>query len=136
MVTVARQVSRAGISTSSPTSGFTTVAVASESDRAALLGGGKPVTRVFGAVSKTPQETDVTRPLDDQGVLQLQKTQLEQQDSQLSQLTSILQRQRHLGEAINAELVTQNEMLDNLNDEVDLVGTKLSSAKKQLNRLG
>jgi len=132
MVTVARQVSRAGISTS----GFTTVAVASESDRAALLGGGKPVTRVFGAASKTPQETDVTRPLDDQGVLQLQKTQLEQQDSQLSQLTSILQRQRHLGEAINAELVTQNEMLDNLNDEVDLVGTKLSSAKKQLNRLG
>ena len=136
MVTVARQVSRAGISTSSPASGFTTVALASESDRAALLGGGKPVTRVFGAAPKTSQETDVTRPLDDQGVLQLQKTQLEQQDSQLSQLTSILQRQRHLGEAINAELVTQNEMLDNLNDEVDLVGTKLSSAKKQLNRLG
>lgn len=136
MVTVARQVSRAGLPAPSPTSGFTNVAVAPESDRAALLGGGKPVTRVFGMASKTPQETDVTRPLDDHGVLVLQKTQLEQQDTQLSQLTSILQRQRHLGEAINAELVTQNEMLDNLDQEVDLVGTKLSSAKKQLNRLG
>ncbi|KAI9572913.1 Phox homologous domain-containing protein [Boletus coccyginus] len=136
MVTVARQVSRVGIPTPSPASGFTNVAMAPESDRAALLGGSKPVTRVFGVASKTPQESDVTRPLDDHGVLQLQNTQLEQQDAQLSQLTSILQRQRHLGEAINAELVVQNEMLDNLNNEVDLVGTKLSSAKKQLNRLG
>ncbi|KAG8219860.1 Phox homologous domain-containing protein [Butyriboletus roseoflavus] len=136
MVTVARQVSRTGIPAPSPTAGFTNVAVAPESDRAALLGGGKPVTRVFGVASKTPQETDVTRPLDDHGVLQLQKTQLEQQDAQVSQLTSILQRQRHLGEAINAELITQNEMLDNLNSEVDVVGTRLLSAKKQMNRLG
>lgn len=135
MVTVARQMSRAGVLTASSTS-FTTVAVAPESDRAALLGGGKPVTRVFGVASKTPQETDVTRPLDDHGLHQLQQTQLEQQDAQLSQLTSILQRQRHLGEAVNAELVMQNEMLDDLNNEVDVVGTKLSSAKKQLNRLG
>ena len=130
MLTATRQGSRG-----SP-SGFTNVAVAPESDRAALLGAGKPVTRVFGAAAKTLQETDVTRPLDDHGLHQLQTTQLEQQDTQLSQLTSILQRQRHLGEAINAELLVQNELLDNLNNEVDLVGTKLSGAKKQLNRLG
>lgn len=136
MLTVARQASRMAVSAPSPPSGFTNVTLAPESDRAALLGGSKPVTRVFGMASKTPQETDVTRPLDDHGVVQLQKTQLEHQDAQLSQLTSILQRQRHLGEAINAELVVQNEMLDNLNDEVDQTGTKLSSAKKQLNRLG
>ncbi|KAG9314413.1 Phox homologous domain-containing protein [Chiua virens] len=136
MLTVTRRATRMGVATPSPTSGFTNVAIAPESDRAALLGGSKPVTRVFGVASKKPQETDVTRPLDDHGLHQLQKTQLEYQDTQLSQLTSILQRQRHLGEAINAELVTQNEMLDNLNNEVDQVGVKLSSAKKQLNRLG
>lgn len=136
MLTVTRQVSRAGIPAPSPTSGFTSVVLAPESDRAALLGGSKPVTRVFGVASKVPQETEVTRPLDDHGLHQLQTTQLEQQDAQLSQLTSILQRQRHLGEAINAELLVQNEMLDNLDNEVDLVGTKLSNAKKQLNRLG
>ncbi|KAF8445998.1 Phox homologous domain-containing protein [Boletus edulis BED1] len=136
MVTIARQVSRVGAPAPSPTANFTHIALAPESDRAALLGGSKPVTRVFGMASKTPQETDVTRPLDDHGLLGLQQTQLERQDAQLSQLTSILQRQRHLGEAINGELVMQNEILDNLNNEVDLVGTKLSSAKKQLNRLG
>ncbi|KAF9229345.1 Phox-like protein [Gyrodon lividus] len=136
MVTVARQVSRAGVSTPSPAPGFTNVAVAPESDRAALLGSNKPVTRVFGAALKKPQETDVTRPLDDHGLLQLQKVQMEQQDTQLSQLTSILQRQRHLGEAIGAELAIQIEMLDDFNDDVDRVGSKLTSAKKQLNRLG
>ncbi|KAF9242886.1 hypothetical protein BU15DRAFT_86674 [Melanogaster broomeanus] len=133
MVTVARQVSRVG---GSPAPGFTNVAVAPESDRAALFGSGRPVTRVFGAASKKPQETAATRPLDDTGLLRLQKVQMEHQDTQLSQLTSILQRQRHLGEAIGAELAVHNEMLDQLNVDVDRVGGKLTSAKKQLNRLG
>ncbi|KIJ68381.1 hypothetical protein HYDPIDRAFT_36866 [Hydnomerulius pinastri MD-312] len=136
MVTVARHVSRVGGPTPPHAPGFTNVAVAPESDRAALLGSSKPVTRVFGAALKKPQETDATRPLDDHGVLQLQKAELQQQDSQLSQLTSILQRQRHLGEAIGAELATQIEMLDELNNDVDRVGGKLTSAKRQLNRLG
>ncbi|KIK94911.1 hypothetical protein PAXRUDRAFT_11758 [Paxillus rubicundulus Ve08.2h10] len=136
MVTVARQVSRMGLPTPFPAQGFTNVAVAPESDRSALLGNGKPVTRVFGVALKKPQESDVTRPLDDHGLLQLQKVHMEQQDAQLSQLTSILQRQRHLGEAIGAELATQIEMLDELNDDVDRVGGKLTSAKRQLNRLG
>jgi len=132
MVTVTRQAPRPAAAPSSQ--GFTNVAIAPESDRAALLSLSKPVTRVFGA--KKPQETEVTRPLDDQGLVQLQNTQLEQQDSQLASLTHILQRQRHLGEAIGAELAVHNELLDELNNDVDRVGGKLISAKKQLNRLG
>ncbi|KAH7931064.1 Phox-like protein [Leucogyrophana mollusca] len=135
MVTVARHTSRglglgAGVTNTNP---------APESDRAALLGGGgfnRPVTRVFGAASQKPQETEVTRPLDDHGVFQLQKVQMEQQDGQLAQLTTILQRQRHLGEAIGSELAQQIELLDDLSNDVDRVGGKLTSAKKQLNRLG
>jgi regulator of vacuolar morphogenesis len=123
MVTVTRQ-SRSA--TASPAQG---APATPESNRAALLG--KPVTRVFG-----PQETNVTRPLDNQGLVQLQKTQMEQQDGHLITLTSILQRQRHLGEAIGAELALHNELLDELNSDVDHVGGKLVSAKKQLNRLG
>ncbi|KAG2366593.1 hypothetical protein BDR07DRAFT_1395872 [Suillus spraguei] len=132
MVTVTRQASRLAATPSS--GGFTNVTVAPESDRAALLSLSKPVTRVFGA--KKPQETEMTRPLDDQGLVQLQNTQLEQQDGQLATLTHILQRQRHLGEAIGAELAVHNELLDELNNDVDRVGGKLISAKKQLNRLG
>jgi regulator of vacuolar morphogenesis len=118
------------------------------SDRAALLGGGgggggggepavssKPIARVFG-VPPPPKETDETRPLDDLGVFQLQQTKMDQQDAQLGQLTAILQRQKQLGNAINNELAQHNELLDGLSNDMDRVGGKLTSAKKQLNRLG
>ncbi|VDB99689.1 unnamed protein product [Peniophora sp. CBMAI 1063] len=106
------------------------------SDREALLGGaagGGKVTRVFGQ-KPAAVETAATRPLDDAGLLQLQQQQMDQQDSQLAGLTAILQRQRQLGVAIHSEISQQNELLDDLNNDVDRVGGKLSSAKKMLNR--
>jgi len=115
------------------------------SDRAALLGGGgeaaavvsspKPIARVFG-VPQPPKETEETRPLDDHGLLQLQQAKMDQQDAQLGQLTTILQRQRQLGTAINNELAQHIELLDGLSNDMDRVGGKLTAAKKQLNRLG
>ncbi|KAI0274651.1 syntaxin [Gloeopeniophorella convolvens] len=110
---------------------------AAGTDRAALLGGAasKPVARVFGA-PQPPKETEQTRPLDDQGLLQMQQTQMDQQDTQLAQLTAILQRQKQLGTAINNELAQHIELLDGLADDVERVGGKLSAAKKQMNRLG
>jgi regulator of vacuolar morphogenesis len=114
---------------------------ASASDREALLGGtssglNKPFARVFGSSPAQPKETEQTRPLDDYGVLQLQKEQMEQQDAQLSQLTTILRRQRHLGEAIGQEISSQIELLQDLENDVDKVGGKLTYAKGQMNRLG
>ena len=112
---------------------------APDSDREALLGSQttfKPFARVFGAAPSKPQETDGTRPLDNVGVLQLQDVKIQEQDQQLSQLSTILQRQKHLAGAIGAELAVQNELLDELNHDVDHVGGKLSAAKRQMNRLG
>jgi regulator of vacuolar morphogenesis len=132
MVTVARMPSRMA-------GGSVTKNQAPERDREALLGSStsKPIRRVFGTPTPSkPQETDETRPLDDAGVLSLQNVQIEQQDQQLSQLSSILLRQRHLGEAIGAELALHNELLDDLSENVDRVNAKLSTAKRQLNRLG
>ncbi|KAG9044131.1 hypothetical protein FS837_008745 [Tulasnella sp. UAMH 9824] len=115
---------------------------ASAADRAALLGSGATaakvsnggtITRKFGAAAL---ETDQTRPLDDAGLVQLQQTEMETQDTQLSQLSAILQRQKQIGLAIGSEIQEQNEMLDRLSDDVDRVGGKLAGAKKQLNRLG
>ncbi|KAI0669957.1 syntaxin [Trametes maxima] len=116
---------------------------ASATDRDALMGsssgmpGGfnRPVARVFGQVAQ-PRETEETRPLDDHGLLQLQQTRVEQQDVQLAQLTTILQRQKQLGLAIHQEVSEQIEDLDHLSNEVDRVGGKLTGAKRQLNRLG
>lgn len=108
--------------------------LASDTDREVLMGSTatKPARRVFGQQAK---ETEVTRPLDNVGLLSLQQQQIEQQDNQLAQLTTILQRQRQLGEAVNAEVALQIEMLDDLSNEVDRVGGKLHTAKTQLNRL-
>ncbi|THV04885.1 hypothetical protein K435DRAFT_774176 [Dendrothele bispora CBS 962.96] len=132
MVTISRQAARQTDSIPG-----VAAAAAPNSDREALLGRNTftRVTRVFGAPSQ-PQETEETRPLDDHGLLQLQQTQMQQQDDQLAQLTTILRRQRHLGEAISSEISSQIEMLDDLSNEVDRVGGKLSVANKQLNRLG
>lgn len=95
----------------------------------------RPFARVFGQPDKAQETTD-TRPLDDPGLLQLQQLQIDQQDRNLNQLSAILHRQKHLGLAISNEIAEQNEMLDDLNDNVDRVGGKLSTAKKQMNRLG
>ncbi|KAG8858390.1 hypothetical protein FRB96_005275 [Tulasnella sp. 330] len=111
---------------------------ASQADREALLGGARsggkaPVTRVFGAAAL---ETDKTRPLDDAGLVQLQQTEVDNQDAQLSQLSTILQRQKQIGVAIGSEIAEQIEILDRLSNDVDTVGGKLAGAKKQLNKLG
>ncbi|KAI8995572.1 syntaxin [Trametes punicea] len=117
---------------------------ASATDRSALLssssgstqgGFNRPVARVFGQAAQ-PRETEQTRPLDDHGLLQLQQMQMEQQDTQLAQLSTILQRQKQLGLAIHQEVKEQIEELETLDAEVDKVGGKLTSAKRQLNRLG
>ncbi|TFK30498.1 Phox-like protein [Coprinopsis marcescibilis] len=133
LVTVARQTS----SRAQPSSSLDKTPPAA-SDRQALLGAAaaKPARRVFGASSSSPpKESEVTRPLDNVGLFQLQQQQTQSQDDQLSQLTTILRRQRHLGEAINHEVGLQIEMLDDLSSEVDRVGDKLSHTNKKLNKL-
>ena len=109
------------------------------SDKDALLGKGlttfsKP-GRVLGA-PPPPQETEETRPLDSHGLLQLQQAKIDDQDANLAQLSAILQRQKHLGLAIDSEVKQQIEMLDQLDQDVDRFGNKLGAAKKQMNRLG
>ncbi|KAI0067717.1 syntaxin [Artomyces pyxidatus] len=132
MLTVARNTSR-GLGAAAERN------PAASSDRAALLEGSpwtKPVARVFGGAAAQPRETEATRPLDSHGLLQLQETQIEQQDAQLAQLTAILHRQKQLGVAIGSEIAQQNELLDELSNDVDRVGGKLTAAKRQMNRLG
>jgi len=140
MVVVARQTTT-GLSSRSGGGGMSNASrnPAMDSDREALLGTSsptiKPVARVFGRKSP-PQETEETRPLDNVGVFGLQQMQIDTQDQQLSQLSSILLRQKHMAGAIGNELTLQNELLDGLIGEVDHTQGKMKGAQTQMNRLG
>jgi regulator of vacuolar morphogenesis len=112
---------------------------APETDRQSLLGTGpafgtKPVARVFG--KPKPEESEETRPLDDQGLMQLQEQKMANQDASLAQLSTILGRQKQLGLAIGHEISEHIEILDSLSNDVDRTADKLGKAKKQMNRLG
>ncbi|KKA18934.1 SNARE complex subunit (Vam7) [Rasamsonia emersonii CBS 393.64] len=90
-------------------------AVASMQDKDALVGSAKPRSgRVLG------KETDKTRELDNQGVLQLQKQTMEEQDRSVEELMKIVARQKELGIAINNELEIQNELLRKADEDVDM----------------
>ncbi|KAJ7070973.1 syntaxin [Mycena amicta] len=126
MVTVARQIPRGAAARNPPP----------DSDRDALMGSppSKPFGRVFGAAPK-PRETEETRPLDEHGLLMLQEAKMQRQDNEVSQLTAVLQRQRHLGEAISNELALQIELLDDLANRVDDTSERLTATNREMGRL-
>lgn len=109
----------------------------SSNPRSSLLSGPstRPITRIFGAPQSAPQETEETRPLDDRGVVQLQKQKIKDQDSTLDNLSAILTRQKHIGLAISTEIEEQNKILDQMNDDVDRVSGKIKKATKTMERL-
>lgn len=99
--------------------------VASIQDKEALLKAGNGEAASNGR--KTParsgrvlgKETERTRELDNEGVLQLQKQSMQEQDQSLEELLKIVIRQRELGVAINQELEVQNELLKLADEDVD-----------------
>ncbi|PGH15086.1 hypothetical protein AJ79_02612 [Helicocarpus griseus UAMH5409] len=109
-------------------------AVASVRDKEALVGGGaasaKPRPgRVLG------KETEQTRELDNQGVLQLQKQVMEDQDLSLEELRKVIMRQKELGIAINNELEVQNEMLNMVDEDAERLNRKVGVGKKRLGKI-
>lgn len=112
--------------------------VADKSDSAALLGpaaaataAGRPPAsgRVLG------KESDRTRALDNQGVLQLQKQMMQEQDDDVMVLARAVARQKELGQQIQEELVVQNEMLGMLDEDVTRVQGKMDIARKRIGKI-
>lgn len=109
-------------------------AVASLEDKEALVGGAstrKPARsrRVLG------KETERTRELDNQGVLQLQRETMQDQDLGLEELRKIVARQKELGIAINGELQVQNDLLRLADEDADRLQGKLDISKKRLGKI-
>jgi regulator of vacuolar morphogenesis len=96
--------------------------------------------RAFGAAAVLRQkqmakETEVTRGLDNEGLLVHQQQIMDDQDQQVQQFGAILARQKQLGISIGHELETQNQILDELDGDVDRTQTKLKFANKKLNKI-
>ena len=81
------------------------------------------------------KESDRTRALDNQGVLQLQKQMMREQDEDVMVLARAVARQKELGEQIQEELVVQNEMLGMLDEDVTRVQGKMDVARKRIGKI-
>ncbi|KAE8375655.1 hypothetical protein BDV26DRAFT_283316 [Aspergillus bertholletiae] len=108
-------------------------AVASVQDKEALVGSAsrKPARsgRVLG------KETERTRELDNQGVLQLQRQTMDDQDQSVEELLKIIRRQKELGIAINEEVEIQNAMLSMTNEDAERVHRKIDIGKKRMGKM-
>jgi regulator of vacuolar morphogenesis len=97
---------------------------------------GPGVSRPSGRVLGAPvPETDKTRQLDNEGVVQLQRQLMQDQDLDVEELAKIVRRQREMGLAIHGELELQNEMLDRVDKDVDRVKGKIDIAKKRVSKI-
>jgi regulator of vacuolar morphogenesis len=109
-------------------------AVATQRDKSTLFGPGvsRPSGRVLGA---PVPETERTKELDNEGVLQLQKQLMEDQDMDVEELAKIVRRQKEMGLAIHSELEVHNEMLGRLDEDADRVKRKIDIAKKRVAKI-
>lgn len=87
--------------------------------------------RVFGA----PVETERTKGLDNQGVLQLQTQIIKEQDDQMDEFLKQVRRTRGIAEQIHEELGQHVDLLGGLEEDVDRVGDKLKRATKRADKL-
>lgn len=90
-------------------------AVASMQDKHALLGESTKRAAKSGRI--LGKETDKTRELDNEGVLQLQKQVMQDQDAGVDMLRKAVSRQKELGVAINNELQVQLELLGGVDED-------------------
>jgi regulator of vacuolar morphogenesis len=107
---------------------------ATQQDKNALFG--PNVSRPSGRVLRAPvPETDKMRELDNEGVLQLQKQLMQDQDLDVEELAKIVRRQKEMGLAIHGELELQNKMLKRVGEDVDRLGGKINVAKKRVGKI-
>jgi regulator of vacuolar morphogenesis len=104
----------------------------------------KQTQELMGSASAKPKvgggrvlgkETNETRELDNQGIVQLQKQKMADQDLDVEELRKIVHRQKELGMAINEELEVQNEILRMVDEDVDRVQGKIQIAKRRIGKI-
>ena len=94
----------------------------SEGSRAGLLNDGFENDRWGGSAGRSNDENnDLTR----EGFQQRQQHLMKEQDAGLDALSSIIQRQKLMGQAIGDEIDYQNDLIDDITEGVDRTNEKL-----------
>ena len=81
------------------------------------------------------KETDKTKTLDNQGVVQLQQQLMKEQDEDVTVLAQAVARQKELGIQIQEELAVQADMLNMLDEDADRVQGKIDVARKRVDKI-
>jgi len=126
---------KAAVSGSGASTTSTSSAAATQEQKAGLFSRGNQPTsgrRVLGAPLK---ETERTRELDNEGILQLQQQIVQEQDQDLVDLTTVVRRMKEMGYQINEEIVEQNAMLGLLGEDVERVDGKMKIAAKRIKKI-
>lgn len=92
----------------------------------------KPSGRVLGGPLK---ETERTRELDNEGVLQLQKQEMAAQDEDVMLLGKTVARLKDMGIMMDEELTVQNEMMGLIDSDVDRVQGKIDVARRRIAKI-
>ncbi|KAL5113367.1 hypothetical protein ACEQ8H_008760 [Pleosporales sp. CAS-2024a] len=128
---MAVQAAVSGAASSSSTPSTSSAAVTQEQKASLFRAAKTSGRRVLGP----PHETERTRELDNEGVLQMQKQIIHDQDEDLVDLTTVVRRIKDMGVAINTELVEQNALLGLLDEDVERVDGKIKIAKKRMAKI-
>lgn len=129
------------MSTRNPATGGTsssTGAAATAADKEGLWKGttsathARPGGRVLGGPLK---ETERTRELDNEGVVQLQKQELAAQDEDVLSLGKTVARLKDMGIMMDEELTVQNEMLGLLEEDTERVQGKIDVARRRIGKI-
>lgn len=109
--------------------------VANVKDKTALVGSAAVAQRQPKQGRVLGKETGRTRELDNQGVLQLQKQLMREQDLDVEELAKVVRRQRELGTAIQEELDVQRDLLGLLDEDVTRVAGKVEVVRKRVDKI-
>ncbi|KAI9179187.1 Syntaxin-8 [Blastocladiella emersonii ATCC 22665] len=108
-------------------------------ERAQLLGinPSAPMTRVARVSmahrrhGESPEPTTLAE-AEPQQLMQMQRLMFDEQDAELEALVQVVGRQKNLALAMDEELGTQNEMLDDLTEGVTRTGSQMTRARRRL----
>ncbi|KAL8673592.1 MAG: hypothetical protein Q9168_001990 [Polycauliona sp. 1 TL-2023] len=95
----------------------------------------RPATATASKGRVLGKESDRTRALDNQGVLQLQQQLMQEQDEDVDVLAAAVARQKKIGIEIQEELVLQEGLLGMLDEDVDRVQGKIDVARKRIGKI-
>eukprot|EP00002_Diphylleia_rotans_P040953 TRINITY_DN9843_c0_g1_i2.p1 TRINITY_DN9843_c0_g1~~TRINITY_DN9843_c0_g1_i2.p1 ORF type:complete len:240 (-),score=62.99 TRINITY_DN9843_c0_g1_i2:333-1052(-) len=92
--------------------------------------------RAWGnAAGKSIQETEETRELSSDELVQVQRQRMQEQDALIERIGMSVDRQKQIGLTIHDELTEQNKMLEDLEDQVDHTTSRLSREQQRINKI-